>query len=175
MCRRGEAPEADAAEKALLRTARRGVVRLFNAVSKAQKQASEAQAPGARTKVGLLLCVCCSAALLTSAKQYRRTSAAGRDRCLNSMSVSQRWQRCLTALPVGRLQDKQLTQASFLAELCGKSAASAQQKQQAGAPAKAAPGSAPSEQAAATDTPAWEALQDDISSLQSGLRMKVTF
>lgn len=50
-CRRGEDPEADAAEKALLRTARRGVVQLFNAVAKAQKQAAEAQAPGARAKV----------------------------------------------------------------------------------------------------------------------------
>lgn len=50
-CRRGEDPEADAAEKALLRTARRGVVRLFNAVAKAQKQASEQQAPGSRARV----------------------------------------------------------------------------------------------------------------------------
>ena len=50
-CRRGEDPVADAAEKALLRTARRGVVQLFNAVARAQKQAAEAQAPGARAKV----------------------------------------------------------------------------------------------------------------------------
>lgn len=71
-------------------------------------------------------------------------------------------------------QDKQLTKASFLAELRGKSAAAAQQqRQQPGAPAAGAAGTAPSEQAAAADKPAWEALQDDFSSLQSGLRMKV--
>ena len=68
------------------------------------------------------------------------------------------------------LQDKQLTKASFLAELRGKSA---QQRRQAGGAAAAAQGSAPSEQAAAGDAPAWRALQDDMSSLQSGLRMKV--
>lgn len=40
----------DATEKLLLRTARKGVVRLFNAVSKAQKQAVELQAVGGRSK-----------------------------------------------------------------------------------------------------------------------------
>jgi hypothetical protein len=69
------------------------------------------------------------------------------------------------------IQDKQLTKASFLAELRGKSL---QQKQQAGGAAAGAKGAAPSEQAAAGDAPAWEALQDDFSSLQSGLRMKVS-
>ena len=53
-CRRGEDPEHDAAEKALLRTARRGVVRLFNAVSKAQKQTTEQQVAGSRAKVDSL-------------------------------------------------------------------------------------------------------------------------
>jgi Rrp15p len=57
-CRRGEDPEADAVEKALLRTARRGVVQLFNAVAKAQKQAADAQAPGARAKVVLCMPLC---------------------------------------------------------------------------------------------------------------------
>ena len=51
-CRRGEEPEQDAAEKLLLRTARRGVVRLFNAVANAQKQHAEDAAVGGRAKVG---------------------------------------------------------------------------------------------------------------------------
>jgi hypothetical protein len=71
----------------------------------------------------------------------------------------------------GYLQDKQLTKASFLAELRGTSQ---QQKQLGAGRATAAQGSAPSEQAAASDAPAWKALQEDFSSLQSGLRMKVS-
>lgn len=48
--RRGEDPSHDITEKLLLRTARKGVVRLFNAVSKAQKQVVEQQAVGGRSK-----------------------------------------------------------------------------------------------------------------------------
>jgi len=66
-------------------------------------------------------------------------------------------------------QDKQLTKADFLAELRGKSGASGA----AAAPPAAKVGVSASEQAAAPDAPAWDALQDDYASLQSGLRMKV--
>ena len=41
----------DAAEKALMKVATRGVVRLFNAVSKAQKQNLEESIVGKRAKV----------------------------------------------------------------------------------------------------------------------------
>ena len=41
----------DAAEKALMKVATRGVVRLFNAVSKAQKQTLEESIVGKRAKV----------------------------------------------------------------------------------------------------------------------------
>lgn len=45
--RRGEDPEADAREKALQRSATRGVVRLFNAIAGAQRKRREAEASGA--------------------------------------------------------------------------------------------------------------------------------
>ena len=44
-------PVQDAAEKALMKVATRGVVRLFNAVSKAQKQNLEESVVGKRAKV----------------------------------------------------------------------------------------------------------------------------
>lgn len=62
-----------------------------------------------------------------------------------------------------------MTKADFLAELRGKSGAGGA----AAAPAAAKVGVSASEQAAAPDAPAWDALQDDYASLQSGLRMKV--
>lgn len=59
--RRGEDPAADGREKALQRTATRGVVQLFNAISRAQRQARDAEAAGAEAgaaarlgRVGLL-------------------------------------------------------------------------------------------------------------------------
>jgi hypothetical protein len=53
--RRGEDPAADAREKALQRTATRGVVRLFNAVSKAQRRLRDAEAAtGSRGKAARL-------------------------------------------------------------------------------------------------------------------------
>ena len=55
MPKRGEDPEHDALEKALLKTATRGVVRLFNAVSKAQRDQKDALVGGSRSRVGQLL------------------------------------------------------------------------------------------------------------------------
>ena len=53
--RRGEDPEADAREKALQRVATRGVVRLFNAVTKAQRQIRDAEGTtGSRGKAAKL-------------------------------------------------------------------------------------------------------------------------
>ena len=49
--RRGEEPEHDAQEKTLLKTATRGVVRLFNAVSKAQRDQKDALVGGSRSRV----------------------------------------------------------------------------------------------------------------------------
>lgn len=49
--KRGEEPEHDALEKALLKTATRGVVRLFNAVSKAQRDQKDALVGGSRSRV----------------------------------------------------------------------------------------------------------------------------
>lgn len=49
--KRGEEPEQDALEKALLKTATRGVVRLFNAVSKAQRDQKDALVGGSRSRV----------------------------------------------------------------------------------------------------------------------------
>ncbi|KAL3155385.1 hypothetical protein ABBQ38_010943 [Trebouxia sp. C0009 RCD-2024] len=48
--KRGEEPQHDALEKALLRTATRGVVRLFNAVSKAQRDQKDALVGGSRSR-----------------------------------------------------------------------------------------------------------------------------
>ncbi len=48
----------------MIRTARRGVVRLFNAVSKAQKQHAEQQAVGGRAKVHLL----CSSSMVQTCR-----------------------------------------------------------------------------------------------------------
>ncbi len=49
--RRGQEPTADAREKSLQRLATKGVVRLFNAIAKAQKQLREAEeASGSRAK-----------------------------------------------------------------------------------------------------------------------------
>lgn len=49
--RRGQDPTADVREKALQRLATKGVVRLFNAIAKAQKQLREAEeASGSRAK-----------------------------------------------------------------------------------------------------------------------------
>lgn len=53
MPKRGEEPEQDALEKALLKTATRGVVRLFNAVSKAQRDQKDALVGGSRSRVRL--------------------------------------------------------------------------------------------------------------------------
>ena len=171
--RRGDDPEADAAEKALLRTARRGVVQLFNAVAKAQKQAAEAQAPGARAKVRSQ---CSNECELLQLQLLRTSAKPSRDDAEAGPGLWGVVGHGVTLTPPGptaslhRLQDKQLTKASFLAELRGKSA---QQRRAAGGAAATAQGSAPSEQAAAGDAPAWRALQDDMASLQSGLRMKV--
>ncbi len=68
----------------------------------------------------------------------------------------------------------QLTKADFLAELRGKAASA---PATAGRATKqrvaAAQGVSASEQAAAPDGPAWEALQDDdFAALSSGLKMK---
>ena len=53
--KRGNDPKADAREKALQRTATKGVVRLFNAVTKAQRQLREAEAiTGSRNKAAKL-------------------------------------------------------------------------------------------------------------------------
>ncbi|KAA6430059.1 hypothetical protein WJX79_009718 [Trebouxia sp. C0005] len=52
--KRGEDPEHDAQEKTLLKTATRGVVRLFNAVSKAQRDQKDAMAGGSRSRVAKL-------------------------------------------------------------------------------------------------------------------------
>ena len=49
--KKGQDPAADAKEKGLMKVATRGVVRLFNAVSKAQKQQKDALAGGKRTNV----------------------------------------------------------------------------------------------------------------------------
>lgn len=49
--KKGQDPAADAKEKVLMKVATRGVVRLFNAVSKAQKQQKDALAGGKRTNV----------------------------------------------------------------------------------------------------------------------------
>lgn len=49
--KRGEEPQHDALEKVLLRTATRGVVRLFNAVSKAQRDQKDALVGGSRSRV----------------------------------------------------------------------------------------------------------------------------
>ena len=49
--KKGQDPAADAKEKALMKVATRGVVRLFNAVSKAQKQQKDALTGGKRTSV----------------------------------------------------------------------------------------------------------------------------
>lgn len=54
----------------MMRTARRGVVRLFNAVSKAQKQHAEQQAVGGRAKVQLL---CPSSVVQTRGLDCTRT------------------------------------------------------------------------------------------------------
>lgn len=117
--RRGEEPSHDVTEKLLLRTARKGVVRLFNAVSKAQKQVVEQQAVGGRTK------------------------------------------------------GQQLTKADFLAELRGKSKASSDSKAPRGAKSATAVGVSPSEQAAASDVPAWAPLRDDdLAALSRGMKMK---
>lgn len=53
--KRGEEPEHDALEKALLKTATRGVVRLFNAVSKAQRDQKDAVVGGSRSRVSPFL------------------------------------------------------------------------------------------------------------------------
>ena len=53
MPKRGQDPEHDALEKALLKTATRGVVRLFNAVSKAQRDQKDALVGGSRPRVRL--------------------------------------------------------------------------------------------------------------------------
>ncbi|KAL0051544.1 hypothetical protein WJX82_009594 [Trebouxia sp. C0006] len=50
----GENPQHDAQEKALLKTATRGVVRLFNAVSKAQRDQKDAMVGGSRSRVAKL-------------------------------------------------------------------------------------------------------------------------
>lgn len=52
--KRGEDPPHDANEKALLKTATRGVVRLFNAVSKAQRDQKDALVGGSRSRVAKL-------------------------------------------------------------------------------------------------------------------------
>lgn len=52
--KRGEDPQHDAQEKALLKTATRGVVRLFNAVSKAQRDQKDAMVGGSRSRVAKL-------------------------------------------------------------------------------------------------------------------------
>ncbi|DBB00102.1 TPA: hypothetical protein ACH3X1_013955 [Trebouxia sp. C0004] len=52
--KRGEDPQHDAQEKALLKTATRGVVRLFNAVSKAQRDQKDALVGGSRARVAKL-------------------------------------------------------------------------------------------------------------------------
>ena len=49
--KRGADPAHDAREKALLKLATKGVVRLFNALAKAQKQRNDAAAGGANAKV----------------------------------------------------------------------------------------------------------------------------
>ncbi|KAK9806858.1 hypothetical protein WJX72_005147 [[Myrmecia] bisecta] len=49
--KKGENPQHDVREKGLVKLATRGVVRLFNAVAKAQKQQREAEAGGSKSKV----------------------------------------------------------------------------------------------------------------------------
>ncbi|KAK9832556.1 hypothetical protein WJX81_008662 [Elliptochloris bilobata] len=52
--KKGDDPASDAAEKALMKTATRGVVRLFNAVAKAQRAQREAAGGGARGRAARL-------------------------------------------------------------------------------------------------------------------------
>ena len=59
MPKRGEEPQHDALEKALLRTATRGVVRLFNAVSKAQRDQKDALVGGSTSRVSFVMLLLC--------------------------------------------------------------------------------------------------------------------
>jgi hypothetical protein len=72
--RKGENPASDAKEKALQRIATRGVVQLFNAVAKAQRQLREAEdATGNRAKAAKLG----KASFLAELKNARSKAAAG--------------------------------------------------------------------------------------------------
>ena len=72
----------DAAEKALMKVATRGVVRLFNAVSKAQKQSLEESIVGKRAKVS-----CCLGALQLKHALSCRTMSASRVASFLTMSM----------------------------------------------------------------------------------------
>ena len=76
--KRGEEPEHDALEKALLKTATRGVVRLFNAVSKAQRDQKDALVGGSRSRVSafdlLVIGLKCSETLELHALTYQLVS-----------------------------------------------------------------------------------------------------
>ncbi len=82
MPRKGENPAADAREKSLQRLATRGVVLLFNAVSKAQQQRRAAEAAGAKpgraaaaSRVGLLAELAAGGAATTVLPNGRRRDA----------------------------------------------------------------------------------------------------
>jgi hypothetical protein len=67
--RKGDDPAHDAREKQLQRLATRGVVLLFNAVNKAQKQRAEAEAAGGVSKRKAAVAKLSKASFLTELKQ----------------------------------------------------------------------------------------------------------
>lgn len=71
--RKGEDPSHDAREKALSRLATRGVVLLFNAVNKAQKQRAEADAVGGVGKRKAAVAKLSKSSFLTELKQAAET------------------------------------------------------------------------------------------------------
>lgn len=75
--KKGEDPDHDVREKQLLKLATRGVVLLFNAVNKVQKQKREAEAAGTKGAKGKAAAAVSKAGFLAELKAKSRTVAAG--------------------------------------------------------------------------------------------------
>ena len=102
--KKGEDPAADAFEKQLQRLATKGVVLLFNAVNKAQKQQAEAKAAGKKaskaTRAGLL-------AELKASSQLPTTAGVGQPGVVQPIGVSRQQQQQQGVIQQQRQQQQQ--------------------------------------------------------------------